>query len=527
MKKVLTIAGSDSCGGAGIQADLKTFAAHQVYGLSVITAITAQNAQEVVSIEAVKPSMVEDQLNALNHDIHIQGIKIGMLYKKSIIEKVVSFLHKNQHIKIIVLDPVMVSTSGKPLLDNNAVEILVNQLFPLSTLVTPNLEEASALTNKKIRTLEDIYDACIILNKMGCKNVLIKGGHFEGDAIDVLYDGNEFYEFSCQKLNQKHTHGTGCTLSSAITANLAKEMLLVEAVKQAKSYITEAIRGGFSIGKGPGVLEHFISRQKKERKERSQWINCNKPLIHFLTNQVTMNDVANVAIAMGASPIMAQADQELEEVIKQATISVINAGTVDEARFLIIEKAMTYANQYKVPILLDPVGCATSSYRKEWIKRLLTTYSVDILKLNGSEGKALLDMPVNSKGVDSEPISRIDAKEITLLLSTKYQCIVVMTGEVDYISDGSRVSKIEGGSLLLQCITGSGCMLNSVIAAHVVDESDHLYDAIINGVTMMKKAAEIASKSLKEWDGPMAFKLKLIDALYQLRIQEKINKENE
>lgn len=523
MKNVLTIAGSDSCGGAGIQADLKTFAAHKVYGLSVITAITAQNTQKVISIEGVNPSVVKDQLNALSSDIHIHAVKIGMLYSQPIIEEVASFLHKHKHIKNIVLDPLMISSSGRPLLNEDAVETLIKELFPLVDLITPNLEEAGVLTNNKINKLEEVYKSCRILKKMGCKNVLIKGGHFEYDAVDVLYDGQKFYEFSCQKLNQKHTHGTGCTLSSAIAANLAKGMSMEEAIKQGKFYITEAIRGGFLIGKGPGVLDHFLNRQEEEthlKKQSVQISECDKPLIHFLTNQVTINDVANVAIAMGVSPMMAQADQEIEEVIEEARFSVINTGTVDEARFLIIEKAMKLANQYKVPILLDPVGCATSTYRKEWVKKLLETYSVTILKVNGSEGKALLGKSVHAKGVDSELLSKKEAEETIRLLSKKYQCIVVMTGETDYIADGTRVSKVEGGSRLLQLITGSGCMLNSVIAAFVVNERDAIFEAAIKGLMIMKKAAESANKFMQPYEGPMAFKKYLIDSLYHLRNSE-------
>lgn len=500
MKNVLTIAGSDSCSGAGIQADIKTFSALQVYGVCVITAITAQNTQKVISIEGVSSLMVRAQLNALNSDIQIDAIKIGMLYDKAIIEEVIHFIKMNKNIKNTVVDPLIMSSSGRRLLKEDAIESLVNKLFPIVDLITPNLQEASFFAKREINELEDVYQACKVLKETGCKHVLIKGGHFENEAIDVLYDGKDFNTFTYKKLDQKNTHGTGCTLSAAIAANLAKGLPMTEAVEKGKMYITEAIRGGFSIGQGPGALLHFFNK---------------KPLIHFLTNQVTINDVANVAIAMGASPIMAQEENELEEVIRKASFCVINTGTVDENRFRTIEAAMGFANKYRVPILLDPVGCGASTYRNEWVKKLLATYGVKILKVNGSEGKALLKKASQAIGVDSEILASEEAKEIALLLSKQYKCIVVITGETDYIANATKINKVEGGSALLQSITGAGCMLNSIIATLGSNQGE-LYETTVSALGIMKQAAKLANEDLKPFEGPMAFKTKLIDAIYYL-----------
>lgn len=253
----LTIAGSDSSGGAGIQADIKSFSANGVYGMSIITAITAQSTQGVFGIMDVTPEIIEKQIEVIFDDIEVDAIKIGMVSKKESIEAISRALRKVSNLPQIVLDPVMISKSGFKLLSDNAKDALIEHLIPLATLITPNLPEAEVLLDREIVTIEDMKQAAIDIKKMGAKYVLIKGGHLEGAATDLLYDGENFVLFEQERINTKHTHGTGCTLSSAITANLAKGMNIVDAVTEGKKYITEAIKHGFKLGKGVGPTHHF------------------------------------------------------------------------------------------------------------------------------------------------------------------------------------------------------------------------------------------------------------------------------
>ena len=262
MKKVLTIAASDCSGGAGIQADLKTFSAHGVYGMSVITAVTAQNTQGVFAVQDISRDVIAQQIEAIFDDIEVNGVKVGMVSQVQTIEVIAEQL---RHFRppTIVVDPVMVSKSGYHLLNPEAEVTLIKELLPLAMLVTPNIPEAEVMTKMSIRTLEQMEEASRAIYQMGAKNILLKGGHLEGDAIDLLYDGQEFSRFFSARIATKNTHGTGCTLSSAITANLALGYSLYEAISQAKEYITLAIQHSLSIGKGVGPTHHFYSLYKK------------------------------------------------------------------------------------------------------------------------------------------------------------------------------------------------------------------------------------------------------------------------
>lgn len=256
MKRVLTIAGSDSCGGAGIQADLKTFSAHLVYGMSVITSVTAQNTQGVIYSFDLPAEIIEKQIAAIFDDILVDAVKIGMLSSSAIISTVSKSL-KFYNAKKIVLDPVMISKSGFKLLKDKAIEDLIKYLIPMCTLITPNIHEASLIAKMKIENVEDMKVACKKIYDLGAKNVLVKGGHLNDDAIDVLFDGSEYYEFKGIRIETKNTHGTGCTLSSAITSNLAIGFDIVESILRAKDYIQNAIENSFSLGKGVGPVDHF------------------------------------------------------------------------------------------------------------------------------------------------------------------------------------------------------------------------------------------------------------------------------
>jgi len=253
----LTIAGSDSGGGAGIQADLKTFAAMGVHGTTAITALTAQNTMGVRQVHAVPAAFVSAQLDAIFEDFEVAAVKTGMLANAGIIEAVAASLRIHAPVRLIV-DPVMVSTSGDPLLDPRAVAALREHLLPLAELVTPNLPEAYAILGHDpgIRDVE-LVEAAREIAGMGPTAVMITGGHGEGDAEDLLHDGSHAWRFSAKRVPTTSTHGTGCTLSAAITALVAKGRPLREAIELAKEYVTEALRTAQPLGHGHGPLHHF------------------------------------------------------------------------------------------------------------------------------------------------------------------------------------------------------------------------------------------------------------------------------
>ena len=255
--KVMTIAGSDSGGGAGIQADLKTFAALGAYGTSVITAITAQNTLQVTAVHEVPPEMVAAQIEAVLKDIGADAVKTGMLSSAPIIEVVAEELRRHG-VQRLVVDPVMVAKSGDRLLREDAVEALRTRLLPLATVVTPNVPEAEVLAGMRIETAEDAKRAAQHIVDQGAKAVVLKGGHLAGPAVDRLYDGQTLREFSAPRIETSSTHGTGCTFASAMAVGLAKGMDLVEAVAQAKDFVTEALRRAYPVGHGHGPLNHFF-----------------------------------------------------------------------------------------------------------------------------------------------------------------------------------------------------------------------------------------------------------------------------
>lgn len=255
MKTCLTIAGSDSSGGAGIQADLKTMTVNGVYAMSVITALTAQNTQGVSGILDVSPEFITSQMDAVFTDIYPDAIKIGMVSSPEIVEALAKSLEKYEA-KNIVLDPVMVATSGAVLLKEEAMDSLINRLIPLADVITPNIPEGEILAGMKIKNEDDMKKAAeIIGEKYNCA-VLLKGGHKVNDANDLLYRKGNFKWFLSERIDNNNTHGTGCTLSSAIAANLAKGEDLNQATKNAKEYLTGALRAGLNLGKGSGPLMH-------------------------------------------------------------------------------------------------------------------------------------------------------------------------------------------------------------------------------------------------------------------------------
>jgi hydroxymethylpyrimidine kinase/phosphomethylpyrimidine kinase len=263
MKRILTIAGSDSGGGAGIQADLKTITLLGGYGMTVMTALTAQNTVSVQGIHEIPARFVEKQIDSVLSDIGADAVKTGMLVNREIVE-VVSEKIRQYHVKKVVVDPVMVSKNGALLLRKEAYDALIKRLIPLAWVITPNLMEASALTGITVDSLEKMKRAARQIYNMGARHVIVKGGHLPGKAIDLLFNGNHFYEMTGPRITQRHTHGTGCMYASAVATFLAQGKSMKESARKAKTFTTLAIQSGFRLGKGIGPANPaaFVMREK-------------------------------------------------------------------------------------------------------------------------------------------------------------------------------------------------------------------------------------------------------------------------
>ena len=254
---VLCIGGSDSSGGAGIQADLKAVSACGCYGLSVVAAITAQNTLGVQDIYPVTPKFVARQLESVLSDIGADAVKIGMLWTAGVVQVVVKKI-KEYNISKVVVDPVMIAKGGRSLMQDKALEAIVKKLLPLALVATPNIPEAERLTRSKIKSVDEMKEAAVLIYKLGAKNVLIKGGHLHGaekaGAVDIFYDGNKYYEFSEKWIDMPNTHGTGCTYASTLAAEIARGENVIAAVEKAKKLVTDAIKNSLKIGAGHGPV---------------------------------------------------------------------------------------------------------------------------------------------------------------------------------------------------------------------------------------------------------------------------------
>ena len=261
MKKVLSIAGSDCSGGAGIQADLKTFSAHGVFGMSVIVSVVAENTSRVIDIQDITPDMIKKQIDAVFEDIGVDAVKIGMLSApkcmNAVAEKLIEYKPAN-----VVIDPVMYAKNGCPLMEPTAVDTLIKVIIPFADVLTPNIPEAERIADMQISSVADMEEAAKKIYAMGSKAVVVKGGHAAGSALDVLFDGKKFYHFETPRIATKNTHGTGCTFSSAIASQLANGLSVREAVERAKAYVTTAIQHSLAIGKGNGPTHHFYELYK-------------------------------------------------------------------------------------------------------------------------------------------------------------------------------------------------------------------------------------------------------------------------
>ncbi len=268
MKHVLTIAGSDCIGGAGIQADLKTFSAHGVYGMSAVVSVVAENTVHVTGVENISPAMVAAQIDAVFEDIDVHAVKIGMLSCPPTMQTVAEKLrhYRPPH---VVIDPVMFAKNGFALMPPDAVSTLTREVVPLADLLTPNIPEAEALSGIKIQTVQDMEEASRRITALGARCILVKGGHRMDSALDLFFDGTEFSRFPAERIDTGNTHGTGCTYSAAIAANLANGMDMQDAIRHAKAYVTTAIRHALNIGKGCGPTHHFYDLYRHGLKKET------------------------------------------------------------------------------------------------------------------------------------------------------------------------------------------------------------------------------------------------------------------
>lgn len=257
MKRVLTIAGSDCSGGAGIEADLKTFSAFKVFGTAVITAIVAENTVGVQGVFPISPDFVAQQIDSVLSDIGTDGVKLGMLFDSAIIDVVEKKLSQYKS-SFVVVDPVMVAKNGDELLKKEAKKVLIEKILPICDIITPNINEAEEISGFKIDSEKNLFNALYKIYSLGPKNVLIKGGHYGKEAVDFFFDGKEITEIYGKRVETKNTHGTGCTYSSAITALLVLGNDPLKAVQKAKKYIQKAIENAPNLGKGFGPLNHFV-----------------------------------------------------------------------------------------------------------------------------------------------------------------------------------------------------------------------------------------------------------------------------
>ncbi|WP_297574472.1 bifunctional hydroxymethylpyrimidine kinase/phosphomethylpyrimidine kinase [uncultured Campylobacter sp.] len=258
MRHALSIAGVDPSGGAGVIADLKVFIAHNIYAMGAITAVTAQNTQGIFGMELISGSLIKEQIDKIFEDIRVDVIKIGVLPSAEIIKAVANSLREKTELPPVVLDPVMGCKNGNIWLETEAKSAIVKELFPLATVITPNIHEAREILKKEIKSKDELKEACKRLLDYGSKSVYLKAGEFDGISLDLFYDGKEFVEFKDKRLNTTSTHGSGCSLSSAIAANLANGKSLIDAVSAANEYIFLAIKNAFLVGKGCNPVNHFF-----------------------------------------------------------------------------------------------------------------------------------------------------------------------------------------------------------------------------------------------------------------------------
>ncbi len=366
MKKVLTIAGSDSGGGAGIQADLKTFAALGLHGLSVITALTAQNSLGVMGIRETEGDFVEEQLEAVLKDFEVSALKTGMLANNEIIQTVSRVIEEYQ-LKNLVVDPVMVAQSGDPLLQSQAVEILTEKLLPLSLITTPNIDEAEILADMKINDMDGVKKAAKIIKEYGPKYVIVKGGHLNhpDKAIDTLFDGKDFHSFEAPLVDTRNTHGTGCTFSAALASYLALEFNVLKAVEKSKSFITMAIKYSYKPGLGYGPVQP-LAEVINEREKTVILENLKQALLILKSVPIT--------------PLIPEVQSNLVMALPKASSSLEVAAF--PGRIIKVNKNITTLEepQFNCSRWMSRVILAVTKNNFAWRSAMNIKFSTDIIK---------------------------------------------------------------------------------------------------------------------------------------------------
>jgi hydroxyethylthiazole kinase len=476
--RCLTIAGSDSGGGAGIQADLKAFAAAGCYGMSAIVALTAQNTQGVTEVHEVPPAFVRAQLEAVLSDIGVDGAKTGMLFSRRLIEAVADYL--TVHRAPLVVDPVLVASSGAKLLQDDAVEALVSRLFPLATVVTPNLNEAEALAGPGSRR-----ELAERLHELGAPAAIVTGGHGD-DPVDHLFDGTSHVEIPVDRHDVPATHGAGRG--------------------GARSHRDRPRRGSRRRvrpqGRGMTLQTGAHLRELRARK----------PLVHQITNYVVMNETANATLALGALPVMAHATEEVEEMASVAGALVLNIGTLSQHWIEAMLLAAKAANANGVPIVLDPVGAGATTLRTETAKRILDQAEIAVVRGNAAEVATLAGREAEIRGVESIGAAGSGA-ELAQAAARALGTVAAVTGPVDHVSDGEQVIAVSNGHELLGTVSGTGCMATAVTGCFLAVRPDAPLEAAAEALVAFGLAGEDAAEGAK---GPGTFHAQLYDALYNL-----------
>ena len=356
----------------------------------------------------------------------------------------------------LVVDPVMVASSGAKLLRDDAVEALVRRIFPLATVVTPNLLEARALTGSPTGVAR--RELAERLVELGARAAIVTGGHGE-DAVDHLFDGRAHVEIPVERIDSGATHGAGCTHSATLAAGLAKGLPLEDAARAAAAAAVAAVRNGLaSIGAGDGPVD--VSQPERKTVTPGETLlrlRETRPLVHQITNYVVMNETANATLAVGGQPVMAHAREEVEEMVALAGALVLNIGTLSPDWVEAMLAAGRAANARGIPVVLDPVGAGATTYRTETVQRILDVVRVTVVRGNAGEVATIVGVEAEVRGVESVGVSA-DPAELALQAARTLGLVVSVTGPVDHASDGERVVSVSNGDPVLATITGTGCM---------------------------------------------------------------------
>jgi len=503
--RALTIATSDSGGGAGVQADLKAFAAAGAHGMSAVVALTAQNTTDVTAIHELPPEFVVAQLDAVFSDLGVDAAKTGMLFSRRLIETVADYLEDNP--VPLVVDPVLVASSGAQLLEDGAVGALVARLFPLATVVTPNLHEAETLAGGRGSRSRLAY----ALHELGAAAVIVTGGHGE-PPIDLLYDGHEFLEIPVDRYSNAATHGAGCTHSATLAPARARPHARGGGSRRG----ARRRRGGPEWARRAGRRRGSSRCAERERRsvnagESLRLLREQRPLVHQITNYVVMNETANATLAVGALPVMAHAREEVEEMAGIASALVLNIGTLSPHWVDAMLAAGTVANERGVPVVLDPVGAGATRYRTETAQRILDSVSVAVLRGNAGEIATLVGVAAEVRGVESIDGGG-DAKGLAREAARTLGLVAAVTGPVDFVSDGDRTVAVANGHPLLGSITGTGCMASALTGCFLAVAGSPLA-AAAEALVAFGVAGEDAAVGAQ---GPGSFHVNLYDALAAL-----------